>query len=281
MNRVDQVSHTRTVGPACKGLYKAGALAALIAALLFRRNLDAEWLLLRGTGVINVGPLVSPNTVIDWFTLLQQNRLLGLTLLNLFDLVNYALVGLIFLALFFALRRASQLWMVIAAAFGFSGIIIYFASNQAFSMLSLSEQFADAATDVQRGMILAAGQALLAVHQNASFAGSGIYLSFLLVSVAGLIISAIMLRSGIFSKSTAYMGILANGFGLGYYIVIAFAPALVYVPLSVSAIFLLIWYLRIGSRLWSLASQRVAGSLQAPAYSRQDVSCKNNLSQPL
>jgi hypothetical protein len=53
------------------------------------------------------------------------------------------------------------------------------------------------------------------------------------------------------------------------------------IPLSVSAIFLLIWYLRIVGRLWSLASQRVAGSLQAPAYSGQDVSCKNNLSQPL
>ena len=40
-----------------------------------------------------------------------------------------------------------------------------------------------------RGRVLAAGQAVLAINQNAGYAGPGIYLSFLLVSAAGLIIS--------------------------------------------------------------------------------------------
>lgn len=265
MKIMDQVPNAATVDFACRGLYRAGAAAALMAAVIFRRNLDAEWMLVRMAGMINVGPPVSPSTVMDWFRLLQQNRLLGLTLLNLFDLVNYALVGLIFLALFAALRRASPSWMVIAAALGFAGITSYFASNQAFTMLSLSEQYAAATTGAQRAMFLAAGQAVLAIHRNASFAGSGIYLSFLLVSVAGLIISAVMLRSSIFSKGTAYMGILANGFGLGYYIVFAFASALVFIPLSISAIFLLIWYLQVGGRLWALGSHRTARALRAAA----------------
>lgn len=39
-------------------------------------------------------------------------------------------------------------------------------------------------------------------------------------------------------------------------LVLAFAPALVFLPISISAIFLLIWYLRIGGRLWALGSQR-------------------------
>jgi hypothetical protein len=37
------------------------------------------------------------------------------------------------------------------------------------------------------------------------YGGTGVYLSFFLVTVAGLIISAVMLRSNIFSKVTAYM----------------------------------------------------------------------------
>ena len=265
MNRIDHVPNIGTADSAYNGLYKAGAVAALMAAVLFRRNLDAEWMLLRGAGMMNAVPSAPPNTVIDWFTLLQNNKLLGLTLLNFFDLANYALVGLIFLALFAALRRASPSWMGIAAALGFAGITVYFASNQAFTMLSLSEQYAAATTGAQRAMFLAAGQAVLAIHRNASFAGSGIYLSFLLVSVAGLIISAVMLRSSIFSKGTAYMGILANGFGLGYYIVFAFASALVFIPLSISAIFLLIWYLQVGGRLWALGSHRTARALRAAA----------------
>jgi hypothetical protein len=129
-------------------------------------------------------------------------------------------------------------------------------------MLLLSSQYSAAAGDAQRAVILAAGQAALAIHQNASYAGPGIYWSFLFVSAAGLIVSLVMLRSPIFSKGCAYLGVLANGIGLGYYIGFAFAPALVFIPISVSAVFLLLWYLLIGARLWTLGSQRAAASLR-------------------
>lgn len=254
MKTMNQNVNTRTADPACKGLYKASAVAALVAALLFRRNLDAEWYLLRSTGIITTGPSAIPETAGEWFTLLQQHPPLGLTLLNLFDLVNYVLVGLIFLALCAALRKTHPSWVILSAALGFVGVTVYLASNQAFTMLSLSKQVAAATTDAQRTIFLAAGQAVLAIHNNAGYAGSGIYLSFLLVSTAGLILSALMLRSSIFSKSTAYMGMLANGFGLCYYLVLSLAPALVFVPISISAIFLLIWYLQISRRLWTLGT---------------------------
>jgi hypothetical protein len=101
-------------------------------------------------------------------------------------------------------------------------------------------------------MFLAAGQALLAIHQNNSYAGTGIYLSFLLVSLSGFITSMVMLRSKVFGKRTAYVGILANSFGSGYYIFLALAPKLVFLPISVSAFFLLIWYILIALRLFQL-----------------------------
>lgn len=245
-------SNAETQDSTWKGLYQVGGAAALIAALLFRRNLGTEFMLLRDVGIINVGPATQPSTVMDWFTLLQNNKLLGLALLNFFDMVNYALVGLIFLALFAALRRANKSFVAIAATVGFVGIAVYLASNQAFSMLSLSDQYSAATTDTQRAMFLAAGQATLAIHNNAGYEGTGIYMSFFLVSVAGLIISAVMLRSNIFGKVTAYVGLLANGFGLSYYITLAFAPAMVALPLSISALFLLTWYILIGRRLFQL-----------------------------
>jgi len=272
MKMMDQVTNAGILDSANKNLFKAGAAAALIAAVVFRRNLDAEFMLLRGVGIINVGPTAPPSTVMDWFTLLQDNKMLGLTLLNLFDIVNYALVGLIFLALYVALRRASESFMAIAATLGFIGIVVYFASNQAFSMLSLSNQYAAATTDAQRAMFIAAGQATLTIHNNASYQGAGIYMSFLLVSVAGLIISTVMLRSSIFSIGAGYVGILANGLGLGYYIILAFAPAVVFLPLSVSALFLLAWYILIGVRLWTIDSMRATSSNYSRAPRKKDVS---------
>ena len=71
------------------------------------------------------------------------------------------------------------------------------------------------------------------------------------MTVAGLLISMVMLRSDTFDKVTAYMGILANGFGLGYYLALAFAPSLIALPISISAVFLLAWYVLIGRQLWT------------------------------
>ena len=71
-------------------LHKLSGWAALVAALLFRRNLAEEILLLRG--IIHSGPQAFPGSAADWFTLLRTHPLIGLTFLNLFDMVNYALV---------------------------------------------------------------------------------------------------------------------------------------------------------------------------------------------
>lgn len=239
-----------------KRLYIIGGAAALIAVVFFRRNFGAELMGFRGFGIIDV-PATHPSSAFDWFMLYQDNSLLGLALFDLIDLVNYALVGLIFLALYGALRRANIGAMAIATTFGFVGIAVFFASNQAFSMLSLSDRYAAATTDAQRAMFLSAGEALLAINNpGAIYQGTGIYMSLFLVLLAGLIISVVMLRSSVFSKATAYVGILANAFGLGYFIALAFVPAIYALPPVVSAPFRVIWYILIALRLFRLGSCR-------------------------
>ena len=246
-------THSETTDSAWRVLYKVGGAAALIAAVLFRRNLGAEFSLLRMIGIIDVGPTMAPSSAMDWFALLHDNRLIGLTMLETFDLVNYALVGLIYLALYAALRRADAGSMALATAFGFVGIAVYLASNQAFAMLSLSDQYAAATTDAQRAMFLAAGEALLAINNPGAIdQGIGVTISLFLVTLAGLIISIVMLRSSIFSRATAIVGILAHGFGLGYFVALVFAPAILALPPSISAPFLLVWYILIARRLFQL-----------------------------
>lgn len=237
-----------------KGLYYAGGAAALAAVIIFRRNFGAELFAFKGFGIFDV-PDPTPVRASEWFVLLQDDTIVGLALFEVIDLVNYALVGLIFLALYGALRETNRSAMVAATAFGFVGIAVYFASNQAFSMLSLSNSYAAATTEEQRGLYLAAGEALLAVNNPGALAqGTGIYLSLLLVILAGLIISIVMLRSDVFGKATAYTGILANVFALGYFVALAFAPAIVWVPPTISAPFRLIWYVLIAIGLFRLAA---------------------------
>ncbi len=127
-----------------KALLLIGGVAAMTAAILFRRWLGSELVLLTDTGLVRLGASAHPVTASDWLTLLHARRLVGITLLGGLDLVNYAIVGLIFLGLFAALRRFDKATMTLALVLGFLGIGVYFASNQAFPLLALSDQYAAA-----------------------------------------------------------------------------------------------------------------------------------------
>ncbi len=248
----DRLVDPRTSNPGWGTLYTIGGAAALIAVLVFRRNFGTELVTFTGFGVFDV-PELFPSTALGWFTLLQESRFVGLALLDVVDLVNYALLGLIFLALYGALRRASKSATVIAAASGLVGIAVYFASNQAFSILSLSDQHAAATTETQRTMLLAAGEALLAMHNpGVIYQGTGIYVSLLLVTLAALAFSLVMLRSSIFGRVTALVGIVATVSQLGYFVALPFAPAILALPFVISAPFRVTWYVLIALKLLRL-----------------------------
>ena len=251
---MDKPSEPGVRDSAWRALYITSAIAALLAVFVFRRNCGAELGLMFSFGVASGLPTTPLAGAKDWFIYLQDNPLVGLILLNLFDLIEYALLGLIFLAVYIALRQVNRSAMLIAVTCGLVGITVYFASNQAFGIYALSRRYAAAATEAQRSLYLAAGEALLAVNSpDAIYQGTGIYMSYFLVLLAGLIISIVMLRSDVFSKATAVVGILANGIALCYFIGLAFAWELYWIPTPVSAPFRVIWYFLIALRLFKLA----------------------------
>ena len=105
-------------------------------------------------------------------------------------------------------------------------------------------------------MAIAVGEALLAIHNaGAAFPGAGVTLALFLVTTAGLIIAVVMLRSDVFGKATAIIGILAHGFMLVYFVTWTFAPAIRAIPPSLSGLFLFVWYILIGIKLLKLGSK--------------------------
>ena len=113
---------TEAASSGWKALYIAGAVAALAAVIVFRRNFSVELMQFRGFGIIRGVPAAWPSSAMDWFALLKDNAFVGLILLNVVDLINYALVGLMFLALYGALGRANKSAMAIATACALVGI---------------------------------------------------------------------------------------------------------------------------------------------------------------
>jgi hypothetical protein len=157
-------------------------------------------------------------------------------------IVDEVLAILIFLALYVSLRRVSESFMAIGIVLGLVSVALFITANPAFAMLSLSDQYAAAGSDAQRDIFLASGQAMLVMWQ-----GSAFQVGYILGSIAPIIISVVMLQSKLFSKATAYFGILANVISLGLYV-----PKVgIYISVF-SVVFLWVWYILIARRLFQL-----------------------------
>lgn len=197
-----------------------------------------------------------------WFELLQRSRILGLAYLHVFDLVHYVLGTVVFLALNILLKRSRKSAMEVAILLAILGIAVYLSSHTALSLLSLSEQWPSAQTKAERNQLLGSGEALLALNRFSApgvHPGSGGYLSLLLVALAGMISSAVMLGTGFFPRTTAYIGLLAGGLDLIYCLAYLVLPgveggllSVMFIPAAGLCWFL--WHILVGWRLLRLGA---------------------------
>ena len=102
--------------------------------------------------------LPRPETVLEHFELFEENPLAGLLTLDLLGMISYLLFIPTIMALYVALRQTSQAVMATATVLFLVGIADFFATNTAFPVLALSEQYAEATTDAERAVVLGAGQ---------------------------------------------------------------------------------------------------------------------------
>ena len=231
--------------------YGLGAIAALLAVFVFRRNLGAELALLHSMGLIPV-PESLPIATADWFILLQEHPWVGMTLLGAFDLVEYILVGVFFLSLSAAFWHTRRNAVLLADACSLCGIALSFASNQAFSLLTLSRQAAALASPAGRLALESAAEALLQANEHGTSASSGLFL----VLLGGLIFSVLMLQDERFGKAAGVCGILANGIYLLFFPAQAFGPLFYIIPPVLAAPFRMVWYFIGALKLWRLSKEQ-------------------------
>jgi hypothetical protein len=210
-------------------LYRLGAFAGLLAVGIAVVQIAIEVI---GVGLAGV-PV--PQDVEAWFALLQGNRVLALTELTGLQIPMFVLLVPLFLALHAALRPPHPGTTAVVTAFGLLGIGVHLASNTAFSMASLSDRWATAATEVQRTTVLAAGEAMLATYE-----GPGLLAGVSLVMLATLAFALMMFRDPRFGRAVAAPGIVAGVIGTSYYFAVAFPAARIFL-LEAAAPFFLLW----------------------------------------
>lgn len=231
-------SSTETSDSDWKGLCKIGGAAALIIVVCS---------LITMIVVLTLG--AEPRTASEYFTVLNNNRVVGLFRLYFSDVISIVCYYPLFFGLYAALRRTDAAYAALATTLAFVGSTLWFAAHPAFSMLALSDRHAAASTDALRSQLLAAGEAIHALDQYRSTGG---IIGAILSLGAAVLISSVMLRSNIFSKVTAYMGILANGLDLTRLIIGIFVPGRADFLMAIAGPLYLVWFILLGRRLFQL-----------------------------
>jgi hypothetical protein len=192
-----------------------------------------------------------PATAAEAFRLLQNHRIVGLLRLDLPTVVVMPLYYFVFLGLFAALTQTDRARAILSTALAFVGVTLLLATPTALSMISLSEKYAAATTEATRAQFLAAGEAILATD---IWHGTGAIIGGILVQSGAVLISIVMLRSTIFGKTTAYLGIVMHGLDLAHVVFGPFLPVFGIVLMAIAGPFYPIWFFLIGRRLLQLAA---------------------------
>lgn len=192
-----------------------------------------------------------PATAAEAFSLLQSNKIVGLLRLDLPTVVVMPLYYLLFLGLFAALRRLDRANATLSTALVFVGVTLLLATPTALSMVSLSQKYAAATTEATRAQLLAAGEAILATD---IWHGTGAIMGGILVQSGAVLISVVMLRSSVFGKTTAYLGIVMHGLDLAHIVFGVFLPLSGVVLMAIAGPLYPIWLFLVGRRLLQLAT---------------------------
>ena len=225
-------------------LYRAGALAPLIALAFYLIEFS---LLIVGESY--------PATIEGWYVLFQRSKLLGLWYLNALDILSFALLGIMFLALYVALRRIHPSWMLIALYIALLGVVVFIVPRVlTLTMLPLSDLHAAATTEAQRTIYLTAGEAWSSVTTATPQT-----LGFLFTATGGLIVSAVILRgrsSGevpAFGRPVGYVGLVGFVAALANYVAWLLAPAIAPMLMPINGLLWFVWWVMISVGLFRLA----------------------------
>jgi hypothetical protein len=225
-------------------IYKIVGVAALGAVLVGVAEILITFL---------PGGNASLETVRDWFELFHESGFMGLRDLGLLNILLNTLAILIFFALWAAHRRSPDLpYATLAALIAMLGVGVFYATNRAFAMWDLSNRYAAAGTDAQRAAIEAAGLAMLSVGKSHT---PGTFLGFFLLEAAGVMMAAVMLHSGIFSKAAAVAGLLGFGMLALFEVISSFVLGLgnaTMILAMLGGLSAMVWYVLIARGLFQL-----------------------------
>jgi hypothetical protein len=228
-----------------KDLFKVAGIACIVSELIILFGIVAYFIWPYMPGYTSTEQI---------FSFIQADPLGGLMALDFFLLIGNLGSILIFLALYISLKRVNESYALIALVLGLIAMILIVPARPIAEMFSLSHAFSSAVTETARSQALAAGDAL-----HALFNGTGWLVNTVFGGISLLISSILMLKSKVFGKATAWVGLLTNVAVLFFFIPAGVGTLLLFLSLPGY----MAWYVQLALKFFRLG-RVAAGSTSTP-----------------
>lgn len=242
----NQIEDTQVIDSNWRLLYKIAGVAALVA--LSANLLD----IILGLGETDI-VVSGSKTAIEWFALFQEDWFKGLYVLGILNIVYNACLIPIYLAIFAAHRRGNGVYAALAMAVAFIGMAVYISNNAAIPMYVLAGKYAAAGNDAQRALLAAAGEAVLAFGEDFT---PGSFTGMILGGIGAIAVSFVMLKGGIFGKTTSWTGIIGFTFLSVFTVLAIFAPSLYFIAFylfgMIGGLLVLSWFILVSLKFFKL-----------------------------
>lgn len=219
---------------AWRDLYRLGGACALALVALIVGQL--------GLFLVAPPPLGAGAEV--WFRTFQAHPLQGLLAFEAL-MVVYVLLSLpLAVALTAALWQTSPQWAGLALLLTSVAAVCFVDARPGVELLHLASAHAQASSDEEKAMLLAAGEATLA-----RFGGTAFHVGYLLGAVSGLFLALALRSDPRFGPRLALLRASSSVLDLGLYL-----PVVGTAVSASSVLVLLVWHLWMARRLFGLAA---------------------------
>lgn len=229
-------SRANAADPEGRWLYRVGGLSALV--------LGSAYIVIIALYV----PMGAPPAGAEArLTYLAANPTAWWAILGLSVLTDFLFIPVTF-ALYHALKGIDRNVMLLATAcvglFVVIDLVVTWTNYAA--LITLSSNYTAAANEAQRALIVAAAQYSSVVLESSLL---GVYI--ILIPGLGVLLTGLVMRKGIFSKGTAYLGLITGILGIVSVIGPVFASALGLIVI-IASVATTVWVLFTGYRLYRL-----------------------------
>jgi hypothetical protein len=224
-----------------KGLYRVGGMSAIV--------LSMSYIIIT---VLYVMGGALPSGGEEWLKHIAKHTLEWEAILGFSVLTDFLFVFVLW-SLYWALKEINR--NATLAGIGFVGLFVVLDLAVTWpnysSLISLSTKYAIATNDTQRMAFVAAANYAYGVLSSSLFAVYAILVPALGISIIGLV----MLK-GIFSKVTAYLGVVTGILGIISVVGPFFLTALGMVAI-ITSVLTTVWVLFVGFKLLKLSKQSI------------------------